>query len=160
MKQRSLVRGGTALLALLALAGMAARAALAQDRKPQPRPFGKHVVVPVERIEVDDGDTFTIVWAPGDTERVRILGIDTPEIKHPQHNLPEDQEWGPEARTFALGAMSFADHVELLRSETLDPYGRSLGYFFVDNRNYSVEIVEAHLAQETVTHYGDNGFAE
>ena len=30
----------------------------------------------------------------------------------------------------------------------------------MDGRNYSVEGVKAHLAYETVSHYGDNGFPE
>jgi len=136
-----------------------------QDRqdsrgKPQARPHGERVPVQVASMWVDDGDTFTIVWAPGDTEIVRILGIDTPEIKHPRHGLPEDQEWGPEARTYALGALAFADRVELLRADRLDPYGRTLGYFFINQRNYSVEVIGAHLAEETVSHFGDNGFPD
>lgn len=134
----------------------------AQDAKraPQPRPHGERVEVPLKDLSVDDGDTFTIAWAPGDTETIRILGIDTPETKHPAHNLPEDQEWGPEARAFAQGAVAFADRVELRRASTLDPYGRTLGYFFLDGRNYSAVVVAAHLAYESVSHYGDSGFPE
>lgn len=132
----------------------------AQDRpqRDQPRPHGERVAVPVQAITVDDGDTFEIVWAPGDSEIVRILGIDTPEIRHPEHGLPEDQEGGREARAFALGTVAFADHVELLRASMMDPYGRTLGYFFIDGRNYSASVVSAHLAYESVSHYGDNGF--
>jgi endonuclease YncB( thermonuclease family) len=130
------------------------------EPKPQPRPHGQRVPVALASLWVDDGDTFTIVWAAGDTERVRILGIDTPEIKHPTFGMPEDQPWGREARCYALGALAFADRVELLRADQLDPYGRTLGYFFLDQRDYSVEIVKAHLAEETVSHYGDNGFPE
>jgi endonuclease YncB( thermonuclease family) len=130
------------------------------EPKPQPRPHGQRVTVPMASLWVDDGDTFTIVWAAADTERVRILGIDTPEIKHPTFGMPEDQPWGREARCYALGALAFADRVELLRANQLDRYGRTLGYFFVNQRDYSVEVVKAHLAEETVSHYGDNGFPE
>lgn len=129
-----------------------------RPRKVQPRTHGTRVAVPVGAIEVDDGDTFVIAWADGDTEIVRILGIDTAEIKHPAHGLPQDQEYGPEGRAFAEGAVAFAERVELLRADILDPYGRSLGYFFIDGKNYSVAVVAAHLAWESVSHYGDNGF--
>jgi endonuclease YncB( thermonuclease family) len=158
MSKRVPVRAGfVLLLSFIALA----TAPWAQERnKPQTRPHGQHVVVPVESIEVDDGDTFTIAWATGDKEIVRILGIDTPEIAHPQLGMPQDQEWGREARTYALGALAFADLVELARADILDPYGRTLGFFYIDNRNYSVAVIAAHLAEETVTHYGDNGFPE
>ena len=50
-----------------------------------------------------------------------------------------------------------APRVELLRSATLDPYGRTLGYLFLGARNYSVLVVAARLAEESVTRYGDNG---
>lgn len=131
-----------------------------RPQRAQSRLHGQRVDVPVHAIAVDDGDTFEIVWAPGDSEIVRILGIDTPEIRHPEHGLPEDQEGGREARAFALGTVAFADHVELLRASTIDPYGRTLGYFFIDGRNYSASVVAAHLAYESVSHYGDNGFPD
>jgi endonuclease YncB( thermonuclease family) len=47
--------------------------------------------------------------------------------------------------------------IDLLRSAFLDRYGRTLGYFFLDGRNYSVLVIEAGLSRETITHYGDNG---
>lgn len=134
----------------------------AQNRptQPQTRTHGKRVDIPVSAMKVDDGDTFDIVWAEGDTEIVRVLGIDTPETRHDAHNIPQDQDGGPEARAFARGAVAFADKVEILRTDKLDPYGRSLAYVFLDGRNYSVEVVKAHLAYESVSHYGDNGFPE
>ena len=138
----------------------AGQAPQSPPRQPQKRTHGKRVQAPPAVVQVDDGDTFTIVWAPGDTEIVRILGIDTPEIAHPQHGLPKDQEHGQEARAFAAGALAFAEHIELLRADTLDPYGRSLGYFFLDGKNYSVAVVAAHLAYESVSHFGDNGFPD
>jgi endonuclease YncB( thermonuclease family) len=106
---------------------------------------------------VDDGDTVNIAWGKDDSETVRILGIDTPETRHVEHNLPYPQEFGPEARGFALGAFASATEVQILRAATLDPYGRTLGYLFVNGKNYSVLVVEARLASETVGHYGDNG---
>jgi endonuclease YncB( thermonuclease family) len=140
--------------------GVHESAAQQRPRQPQPRPHGTRVAVPASAVLVDDGDTFEVVWAPGDSETVRILGIDTPETRHPAHGLPVDQEQGPEARAFARGAVAFAEKVELLRGDTLDPYGRTLGYFFLDGKNYSVAVVAAHLAYESVSFYGDNGFPE
>jgi endonuclease YncB( thermonuclease family) len=110
-----------------------------------------------DRVHVDDGDTVSIRWSANDTEIVRILGIDTPETRHLEHDIPYDQPFGPEARAFARRAFEAATRVELLRSATLDPYGRTLGYVFLDGANYSVEVVEARLAVETVSFYGDNG---
>jgi endonuclease YncB( thermonuclease family) len=39
--------------------------------------------VPLQSLSVDDGDTFVMPGRLPDTEVVRILGIDTPETKHP-----------------------------------------------------------------------------
>jgi endonuclease YncB( thermonuclease family) len=108
-------------------------------------------------VRVDDGDTINIRWAKGDTEVVRILGIDTPETRHLEHDIPYAQPFGPEARDFAEQAFARARRIELLRSATLDPYGRTLGYVFIDDRNYSVLVIDAGLALESVSHYGDNG---
>jgi len=126
--------------------------------KPQPRPFGARVAVDPASIEVDDGDSVMIRWSKDDVETIRILGIDTPETRHLEHNLPYAQSFGPEARGFALGAFSLAIKAELLRARTLDPYGRTLGYLFLNGRNYSVLVVAARFAEESIGRYGDNGF--
>jgi micrococcal nuclease len=95
-------------------------------------------------VRIDDGDSLTIRWARGDTEVVRILGIDTPETRHLEHDIPYAQPFG-------------ATRVELLRCATLDPYGRTLAYVFLDGHSYSVLAVRARLALENVSHFGDNG---
>jgi micrococcal nuclease len=135
-----------------------ASAAPRAERKPQTRPHGTRVTVPADKVRVDDGDTIDILWGENDRETVRILGIDTPETRHDEHDLPYAQSFGYEARSFGLGAFAVASKIEVLRSNTLDPYGRTLGYVFLDGRNYSVLVVRARLAEESISRYGDNGF--
>jgi endonuclease YncB( thermonuclease family) len=108
-------------------------------------------------VTVDDGDTVNIRWSLEDTEIVRILGIDTPETRHLPHDLPFDQPFGLEARAFAQGAFAAATRIEILRAPTLDPFGRSLAYLFLNGQNYSILVIRARLAEESVTRYGDNG---
>jgi micrococcal nuclease len=108
-------------------------------------------------VRIDDGDSLTIRWARGDTEVVRILGIDTPETRHLEHDIPYAQPFGEEARRFAIDSLAGATRVELLRCATLDPYGRTLAYVFLDGHSYSVLAVRARLALENVSHFGDNG---
>tara|TARA_B100000959_G_C14811387_1_gene553977 strand:+ start:231 stop:851 length:621 start_codon:yes stop_codon:yes gene_type:complete len=124
----------------------------------QTRKHSKRVKVKKKLIEVDDGDTVVIAWPSGDKERIRILGIDTPETAHPEHNLPIAQSYGEEATTFAQGAFSAATRIELLRSAELDPFGRTLGYIFLNGENYSLMVLGAKLAVENVSRFGDNGF--
>jgi len=125
--------------------------------RPQTRPHSMRLPVDPALVRVDDGDTVVVRWSKDDLETVRVLGIDTPETRHLEHDLPYAQSFGPEARAFARGAFATASQVELLRSRTVDQYGRTLGYLFLNGRNYSVLVVKAGLAAESVTFYGDNG---
>lgn len=126
----------------------------------QPRPHGRLVAVPIEALRIDDGDTLKIVWAEGDEEVVRILGIDTPETRHDEHDIPFDQPFGREAAAFARGAFATAEKAELLRAATLDSHGRTLGYVYVNGKNFSALILRAGLAVESVSAFGDNGFPQ
>jgi endonuclease YncB( thermonuclease family) len=128
--------------------------------KPQTRAIKERVKVDPKTIEIDDGDSIVIAWPDGDKEIVRILGIDSPEVRHLEHNLPFDQAFGLEAKAFASGAFAAATEVELIRYGNLDPFGRTLGYLFINGKNYSLMIIKAHLAAESVSIYGDNGFPE
>lgn len=125
--------------------------------KAQPRPHGQRVRVDPAAVTVEDGDGVLIRWGEKDTEIIRILGIDTPEVRRLEHNLPYDQPFGPEARAFAQGAFAAATEIELLRSPTLDPYDRTLAYLYINGRNFSVLTIKAGYSGETVSHYGDNG---
>ncbi len=128
--------------------------------KPQLRPHSARVAIDPKQIEIDDGDTIQIKWGPNDVEEVRILGIDCPETRHVQHDIPYSQIFGEEARAFARGPIAGATKVELLRASMLDPYDRTLGYMFVNDKNYSVLVLEARLAEESITAFGDNGFPQ
>jgi endonuclease YncB( thermonuclease family) len=170
VRSRRLLRGrrfptaiiGWALLAASAGAASGAQAPVPPSSQPasplpQPRTSGQRIAVNPASIVVDDGDTVAIRWSGSDLEEVRILGIDSPETRHIEHNLPYAQAFGEEARAFALGAFANADRIEVLRASMLDPFGRTLAYVFIDGRNYSTLIIEARLAEESVTRYGDNG---
>ena len=147
------------MLALVALSLVAPVQAQEKDRT-QTRPAGERVAVPLEIIRVGDGDTVTLRWGEEDTERVRILGIDTPEVAHPHWGQYQGQPFGTEAAAFAAGAFAAAAEVQLLRAAETDGYGRTLGYFFLNGKNFSVLLLQAGMAVETVSHYGDNGFPE
>lgn len=116
-------------------------------------------LVDKSRLHFDDGDTVDIAWDDA-RESVRILGIDTPEVAHPEHKLPISQPWGERAAGFLEGCLARSTRVEVLDRGQKDPYGRTLGYLLLDQQNYSVLVLEAGLAAESVTHYGDNGFPE
>ncbi len=122
---------------------------------PQAGAEERSVDVPKALLRFDDGDTVAILWKKG-VEEVRILGIDTPEVMHLEHELPYPQPFGYEAAGFLRGCIAVSDRVQLLRSGQKDPFGRTLGYLLLDGKNYSVLVVKARLAVENVSHYGDN----
>lgn len=150
-----LVRSALALgcLALGALAVLAA----AGGRGLRPaRAEEERVAVPKARIRVDDGDSITIRWAAG-VETVRLLGIDAPETLHLEHRIPFPQPFGDVATGFLRGCIAQASSASLLRSGIRDRYGRTLAYLLLDGRNVSVLLLEARLAVESISRYGDNG---
>ncbi|MCU0978397.1 MAG: thermonuclease family protein [Pirellulaceae bacterium] len=160
MRQPASVNGiWCSWLLLVAVPGWGA---LRADEGPQPqaRPHGVRVPVPVGAVGIDDGDTLAITWGEAEAETVRVLGIDAPETRHVEHDIPFDQPFGAEAAAFARGVFAAAERIELVRASTLDPYGRTLGYVFVNGKNFSVLVLEARLAVETVSVFGDNGLPD
>jgi micrococcal nuclease len=76
-------------------------------------------------VEVIDGDTITVRIGPH-TEDVRLLGVDTPETKHPTRPVGC---YGPQASAFTRDLLPPGTHVRLERDlEARDPYGRLLAY--------------------------------
>jgi micrococcal nuclease len=78
--------------------------------------------------KISDGDTVTVQFTDGAKEKVRFIGIDTPETKRP--NTPI-QCFGPEATLFTTALLPIGTEVLVERDvETRDRYGRLLGYVY------------------------------
>ena len=95
---------------------------------------------------VVDGDTVDMI-IDGVAERVRLIGIDTPETKKP--NTPV-QCFGPEATAFTESLLPEGTAVYLERDvEARDVYGRLLAYAYVADTGafVNVEIVRGGYAQ-------------
>jgi endonuclease YncB( thermonuclease family) len=105
-------------------------------------------------IRVEDGDTLVY----GETV-IRIVGVDAPEIAHPEHGMDTGQPGGLEARHLAVRLLASAGRVEYLDCGE-DRYGRTLAHVFVDGELLAVHLIRAGLAYETVSCYGDNGYAD
>jgi micrococcal nuclease len=79
-------------------------------------------------VHLSDGDTLTVRFSDGGEEKVRLIGIDTPETKRP--NTPI-QCFGPEASRFLAAAAPAGTDVRVERDvEERDRYGRLLGYVY------------------------------
>lgn len=99
---------------------------------------------------VIDGDTVVVADAEGRKLTVRIIGIDTPETKHPSKGV---ECWGPEATQFARDTLN-GQQVSVVADPTqdgTDRYGRILAYLVKpDGSNYSVEAARAGAARAYV----------
>jgi micrococcal nuclease len=105
---------------LTRLAAIAAPALLAAACTPAMPVDGTATV-----IEVIDGDTILVELGPV-TEIVRLLGVDTPETKHPTEPV---ECYGPEASAHTAALLTPGTEVLLERDEEArDAFGRLLAY--------------------------------
>jgi endonuclease YncB( thermonuclease family) len=112
------------------------------------------MVVALSDIRFDDGDTFDIKGKP-----IRVLGIDTPEIAHPDLGVNEAQPFGPEAAESTRVWMTRARIIEVVY-DGRDMYDRRLAHVFVDRELLACRLIRHALAYETVSHYGDSGYPD
>lgn len=78
-------------------------------------------------IEHVDGDTLT-VRVHGHRQDIRLIGVDTPETKHPRKPV---ECGGPEASAFTAAQFPLGTKVEIVRDvEARDRFGRLLAYVF------------------------------
>jgi micrococcal nuclease len=98
--------------------------------------------IPARAGRVADGVTLTVFTANGTKLRVRLLGIDAPEI--PRGTKP-GQPYGEEARTY-LSQLVNGQRIRVQVFGT-DRYKRALGVVWVGKRVVNVELVRAGLAE-------------
>lgn len=104
-------------------------------------------------VEVIDGDTIDVSVA-GRRERVRLIGVDTPESVDPDRPV---QCFGPEASAYTERLLPPGTEVRLERDEvSRDRYGRLLAYVWrvEDDLLVNLELVATGHA-DAVT-FGDN----
>ncbi|MGQ0634683.1 MAG: thermonuclease family protein [Planctomycetaceae bacterium] len=129
------------VLLLLAALAVWRLAQLDPDRAPPP-PRQESVVFVRRAV---DGDTLLL----SDGQRVRLLGVDTPETKREETPI---EPWGPEAHEFTRR------HVEgrsvLLRydRERRDKYNRLLAYVYVGDFFLNEELIRAGFGRAITNH--------
>lgn len=100
-------------------------------------------LIEVELIEVVDGDTMKILLN-GKEETIRLLLVDTPEVKHPRLG---EQPFGKEASSFANETLKDGIfYIEVDVSER-DKYGRLLCYLYKNDEMFNELLLENGLAR-------------
>lgn len=91
-----------------------------------------------------DGDTIEVL-IDGNTEKIRLIGIDTPESVHPDQskNVPE----GKIASEFTKSKLEGKQVAIELDVEERDRYGRLLAYVWIDNVMFNKTLLSEGLAQ-------------
>ncbi len=100
---------------------------------------------PVARVvEVIDGDTVVVEFADHSTDTVRLLGVDTPETKHPTKGV---ECFGPEASAFTTEHL--LERVVRLEADVVrrDVYGRRLAYVTVHGHRFNDVLVARGYAR-------------
>ncbi len=135
------------MLALLLVAATAAGCA-AVTPSGAPAGGGEGVVV-----GVIDGDTVDVDFG-GNEERVRLIGVDTPESVDPDRPV---QCYGAEASAFVKGLLPKGTHVRVERDVApRDRYGRLLGYLYRSDDDLLVNLVLVEQGYADAVTFGDN----
>ena len=95
-------------------------------------------------VRVVDGDTFIIDYN-GIEERVRLIGVDTPESVHP--NEKKNTEFGKTVSNYSKENLTNKEvQIEFDVSQR-DKYGRLLCYVYIDGQMYNKLLLEEGLAK-------------
>ncbi len=110
--------------------------------------IGKEERIPVKLIRVVDGDTL-LVNLDGKRERVRLIGIDSPESVKPESPI---ECYGEEAKAYLTSLLSHEGEIFLQYDRTQgkrDRFGRILAYAFTrDGMNIAEELLRNGYARE------------
>ena len=99
-------------------------------------------------VRVVDGDTLVVRLATGEDEKVRLIGINTPESVAPEDYRVSNSKEGEAASTFVKAMLSDVTTIYLQEDTSdRDPYGRLLRYVWLDEPEdvYSREEIEGKM---------------
>jgi micrococcal nuclease len=100
--------------------------------------------IPATVIRVVDGDTVIARLADGTVEKVRLLGVDTPEVVDPGKPV---QCFGPVASEFTKSQLTGRRVTLEFDAEPRDKYGRMLAYVIVNGRRFDDELLARGYAR-------------
>lgn len=100
--------------------------------------------IPVELVEVIDGDTIKVNYN-GNIEKIRYLLVDTPETNH---QTLGKQPYGEEAKVRNKELLNSGDvTIEFDVGNRFDDYDRMLAYIYVDGVSVQKTLLEEGLAR-------------
>jgi micrococcal nuclease len=89
-------------------------------------------------VKVVDGDTIRVRFPDGTVERVRLIGIDTPEVVHPRKPV---EHFGREASEYTKKHLeNKIIHLSYDQNKR-DRFGRLLAYVWINDTLYNNQII-------------------
>ena len=97
-------------------------------------------------VRIVDGDTYVLEDDNGTKEKIRIIGADTPETKHPKKGK---EPFGPEATEFAKKYLS--NKVVQLKFEKgkRDRYKRVLAHVYINDVHFNKMLIDSGYAKSS-----------
>ena len=87
-------------------------------------------MVSVQVVRVIDGDTIQICCVFGDREKVRYIGVDTPETHHPMKGIEPFGKEAAEANRKLVDGKTVRLEFDV---QQLDKFGRTLAYVYLED---------------------------
>ena len=124
----------------------------------------------VEVVEVVDGDTLKVEYADGETETVRLLGVDTPEVHTDTDpaewsGIPDTEagrahlrDWGHKASEYARTELERGEEVRVVVDSEADrrgSYGRLLAYVYDDGDLFNLALLRQGYARMYDTEFAE-----
>ena len=95
-------------------------------------------------IRVVDGDTLVVNYN-GKEEKVRLIGVDTPESVHPDEE--KNTVFGDEVSNYSKEMLSGKEVTLEFDVDERDQYGRLLAYVYLDGQMYNKILLEKGYAK-------------
>lgn len=96
-----------------------------------------------EVIQLDrcvDGDTFVAKTKKYGTTKIRLSGVNTPELAHPEDGIQEEY-YGKEAQVYTCKRLKAAQNMTIEWDTTQEAsHNRQIGILFIDGQNYNLEL--------------------
>lgn len=87
-----------------------------------------------------DGDTYVVEDENGIKEKIRLIGVNTPETKHPKKGV---EPFGPEATAFAMKYLNKKVVQLKFEKDKKDRYNRILAHVFINDIHFNKMLIDS-----------------
>jgi micrococcal nuclease len=100
-------------------------------------------LISAQVVRVIDGDTLEVT-INGKTDKIRLIGVDTPETVHPNQKV---EPYGKEASEFTKSQLNGKTVSLEFDAEKQDKYGRLLAYVWMEDKLFNETLLKEGYAQ-------------